>query len=253
MQIDLSNKVALVTGASGELGRVISRTLASCGADVAIHYHSSEFKAQAVCDEIIAMGRRATVHRADITQSDEVHRMRDDIVNELGEPDIVVLNAVAQYNWTSVLEQPLTDYESQFQSCVMQAVHLAKAFVPAMVAKNSGRFIAINTECAMQCTPSQSAYVSGKRGMDGVIRVLAREVGQHNITVNQVAPGWMVSDKFREDYDASTCEYSKKVALGHRGEDKDIAYAVAFFASEYARFITGTYLPVCGGNVMPGI
>jgi 3-oxoacyl-[acyl-carrier protein] reductase len=253
MQIDLSNKVAVVTGASGELGRVISRTLASCGADVAVHYHSSETKAHAVKDDIEAMGRRSGMYQADITQEADVHKLRDAITSDLGAPDIVVLNAVAQYNWTSVLEQPLEDYESQYKSCILQAVLLAKAFVPAMIEKNEGRFIAVNTECAMACAPGQSAYVSGKRGMDGVIRVLAREVGQHNITVNQVAPGWMVSDRGRDEYDASTCEYSKKLPLRHRGEDKDIAYAVTFFASEYARFITGTYLPVCGGNVIPGI
>jgi 3-oxoacyl-[acyl-carrier protein] reductase len=130
---------------------------------------------------------------------------------------------------------------------------MAQAFVPAMVAKNWGRVIAINTECAMQCTPNQSAYASGKRGMDGVIRVLAREIGVHNITVNQVAPGWMVSDKYRSAHEERQPAYEQNVPLRHRGEDQDIANTVAFLASDLAKFITGAYIPVSGGNVMPGI
>ncbi|WP_369674232.1 SDR family NAD(P)-dependent oxidoreductase, partial [Enterococcus lactis] len=93
-------------------------------------------------------------------------------------------------NWTSVLEQGIEDYESQFRSCVLQNVLMAKAFVPDMISNGKGgRIIAINTECAMQNFPGQSAYVSGKRGMDGVLRVLAKEIGEHQITVNQIAPG----------------------------------------------------------------
>ncbi len=113
--------------------------------------------------------------------------------------------------------------------------------------------IAINTECAMQCLPTQSAYVSGKRGMDGVLRVLAREVGSHNITVNQVAPGWTISDRDRREGTERQPEYEKNVPLRRRGEDSDVAHAVAFLASDMARFITGAYLPVCGGNIMPTI
>ncbi len=178
--------------------------------------------------------------------------MRDAIVRELGEPDILVNNAVIQYEWTTVLEQDPKDYESQFRSCVLQNVLMAKAFVPAMIRRKWGRIIAINTECAMQNHPTQSAYVSGKRGMDGVLRVLAREIGEHNITVNQVAPGWMISDRYRGGGESQP-EYDRNVPLRHRGEDQDIANAVAFLASDLARFITGVYLPVCGGNVMPAI
>jgi len=128
---------------------------------------------------------------------------------------------------------------------------MAQAFVPGMIAKKWGRVIAINTECAMQNHPTQSAYVSGKRGMDGVLRVLAREVGEHGITVNQVAPGWMVSEtrpeQGRPDW------YRNGVPLRRFGHDQDVANAVAFLASDLAGFITGVYLPVCGGNVMPAI
>jgi len=251
--IDLSGKLALVTGASGELGRVITRTLAHAGADLAIHYHQNKTKADELLAEIKPMGRRAVAVQADVTDAESVSRMREAILKELGEPDIIVNNAVIQYNWTTVLEQDPKDYEGQFRSCVLHNVLMAKAFVPAMIRKGWGRVIATNTECAMQNAPNQSAYVSGKRGMDGVLRILAKEIGAHGITVNQVAPGWMISDKYRATGTERQEAYEKNVPLRHRGEDQDIANAVVFLASDMAKFITGCYLPVCGGNVMPAI
>lgn len=253
MEIDLTGRIALVTGATGELGRVMARTLAACGADVAVHYRTREDGALALVREIGDLGRRAMAVQADVADLDSVLRMRDRVASTLGAPDIIVDNAVAQYEWTSVLEQAPEDYESQFRTCVLQNVFMAKAFVPAMIAKGWGRVIAINTECAMQNTPSQSAYVSGKRGMDGVLRVLAREIGEHGITVNQVAPGWTISDKYRETGTERQEDYEAKVPLRRRGTDQEIANAVAFLASDLAGFITGVYLPVCGGNVMPAI
>jgi 3-oxoacyl-[acyl-carrier protein] reductase len=253
MKIDLSGKVALVTGATGELGRVICRSLALCGADLAIHYHQNQTRAESLCSEMQKLGRRAQVVQADVGERASVHAMREAVEQELGAPDILVNNAVSQYSWKPLLEQAVEDYEGQFRSCVLQNVLMAQAFVPAMIRKHYGRIIAINTECAMQNHPTQSAYVSGKRGMDGVLRVLAREIGEHGITVNQVAPGWMISEKDRRNGTEKQELYEKTVALRHRGEDQDIANAVAFLASDLAKFITGVYLPVCGGNVMPAI
>lgn len=254
MNIDLTNKIALVTGGAGQLGRVMVRTLARCGADVVIQYRSSEAQAQALKEEVEATGRRAMTIQADITDQASVFAMRDAIQTHYGTtPHIVVANAVVQYSWTSVLEQAPSDYESQFQSCVMQSVYLAKAFAPAMIERKGGRFIGINTECAMQNFPTQSAYVAGKRGMDGVYRVLAKEIGEHGITVNQVAPGWTVSDRDREKEDRQDAAYIASVPMKRRGTDQEIANAVAFLASDLASYITGAYIPVCGGNVMPTI
>jgi 3-oxoacyl-[acyl-carrier protein] reductase len=249
--IDLSGRTALVTGATGELGRVMLRTLATAGADVAIHYHGNRSKAEELAAECEKKGVRTCVVQADITRKDDIETMRKTVTTALGAPDIIVNNAVIQYGWTSVLEQAEADYESQFRSCVMQNVLMAQVFVPAMKAKGWGRVIGINTECTMQCWPSQSAYISGKAGMDRVLRVLAREVGEFGITVNQVAPGWTLSENRT---DAETPQwYLEKVALKRRGTDQEIANAVVFLASDLASFITGVYLPVCGGNVMPGI
>lgn len=253
MQIDLRNKTALITGASGQLGRVMVRTLADCGADIAIHYNSNEARAAELQAEIRAMGRNAFTFKADVTNAEAVQAMKEAVNEQLGQVDIVVANAVVQYNWTSILEQPAEDYASQFESCVMQSVYLAKAFVPDMIEAKWGRMIGINTECAMQNYATQSAYVAGKRGMDGIYRVLAREVGMHGITANQVAPGWTISDRDREHGTERNERYERDLPLKRRGTDQEIANVVAFLASDLAGFITGAYVPVSGGNVMPAI
>ncbi|MBO9596845.1 MAG: SDR family oxidoreductase [Cohnella sp.] len=253
MKLDLSNRIALITGATGELGRVMTRTLALCGADVAIHYRSNEAQALKLQDEVKALGRRAVIVQGDVTSLESIQAMKHMIERSLGSVNIVVANAVAQYQWTSILEQAPEDYESQFESCVMQSVYLAKTFAPAMIEAKWGRFVGINTECSMQNFPTQSAYVAGKRGMDGVYRILAKEIGEHQITVNQVAPGWTISDRDRENHTERSEAYESTVPLKRRGTDQEVANAVAFLASDLASFITGAYIPVSGGNVMPAI
>ncbi len=253
MEINLKGKLALVTGGSGQLGRVICRTLGDCGADVAVNYYRNAAKAVELVAELQAKGARAFAVQADVTDEASIGAMRRQVEDELGAPDIIVNNAVIQYQWVSVLDQKPADYESQFRSCVLHNVLMAQAFVPAMIARKWGRVIAINTECAMQNFPSQSAYVSGKRGMDGVLRVLAKEIGPHQVTVNQVAPGWMISENVPDDDSEGQRSYRANVPLRRRGYDQDIANLVVFLASDLANFISGQYISVSGGNVMPTI
>ncbi len=258
-QLELSGRTAVVTGGAGQLGRTICRSLAECGANVAVCYYSQADFAEELKAELSAKwGVKAIAVKADVTDAASIAQMKQTVNAALGGVDIVVNNAVVQYDWTTVLEQDVKDYESQFRSCVMQGVLMAKAFVPDMIAKNYGRFIGINTECAMQMFVCQSAYIAGKRGMDGVYKVLAREIGQYNITVNEVAPGWTISDNCRnpDPLDRNRSQdfaYMDAVPMKRRGTDDDIANAVCFLASDLAGFITGVYLPVCGGNVMPCI
>lgn len=253
MKLDLANKTALVTGATGDLGRVMARTLAKCGANIVIHYNSNELKAKELQREISEMGVEALIMKADVTSEEQINEMKDTFAAQDWHIDIVVANAVIQYEWTTILNQAAADYVSQFESCVMQSVYLAKAFVPAMIERKYGRMIGINTECAMQNFAGQSAYTAGKRGMDGIYRVLAKEVGEHGITVNQIAPGWTISDRDRANNTEHSESYEKTVPLKRRGTDQEIANAVAFLASDMASFITGAYIPVNGGNVMPAI
>jgi 3-oxoacyl-[acyl-carrier protein] reductase len=259
MNIDLSGRIAVVTGGTGQLGRTMVRALASCGAGVAICYHSNRSFAESLQAEIITKyAVPAFSVAADISDLASVLAMKNAVVQNLGPADIIVNNAVSQIDWTSILDQPVGDYLDQFQTTVLHNVCMAKAFIPDMISRRYGRVIAINTECAVQSFSGQSAYVAGKRGMDGVLRVLAREVGPHNITVNQVAPGWTISDNCRqpngdEQNTGQDFPYIDHVPLKRRGTDMEIAQAVCFLASDLAGFITGAFLPVCGGNVMTGI
>jgi len=255
MNIDLSGKIALVTGAAGQLGRVMSRTLASCGADMAVCYYSSSAMAENLVKEIKAIGCRAAAFHADVTKEESVNQLRDKIKVEFGDPDIVVNNAVIQYEWKPVLDQNLADFQSQFDSCVMQNVLTARAFLPAMIKRGKGKFIGINTECSAQCGANTGAYASAKRGMDGLYRVLAKEVAANGINVNQVAPGWTISDKDREEQiidkrGLNDNVYAKNVPFARRGTDQEIANVVLFLASDLSSFVTGVCIPVCGGNVM---
>jgi 3-oxoacyl-[acyl-carrier protein] reductase len=252
LNLDLYGHTALVTGASGQLGRVIAPTLAKAGADVAVHYRQDKKSAAAVAMQIQGLGRRAHIFKADLRKPAQVQALKKAVTAKLGAPDILVANAVSQIQWFPVLEQPLKDYVDQFETNVAQNVLLAQAFVPAMKKRGWGRVIAINTEVAIQCLPGQSAYGAAKRGLDGLYRVLARELGPFNINVNQVAPGWTISDHHRKRAQNDKA-YVKEVPLGRRGTDQDIANAVAFLASDLASFIHGVYLPVTGGHVMTGL
>lgn len=254
LQLDLDGHLAVITGATGQLGRVMVRTLAACGADVVVHYHQNAVKAAELCAELAVMGRRTLAVTGDVGQQADVFALRDTVVAQLGHPDIIVTNAVAQIHpWQTVLEEEEEDYESQYRTCVLQNVFFAKAFAPAMIERRWGRFIGINTECSMQLFKNQSAYGSAKRAMDGVLRVLAKEIGSHQITVNQVAPGWTISAIDREQGSEQNERYASTVPLARRGTDQEIANVVAFLASDLASFITGAYIPVSGGNVMPTI
>ncbi len=252
---DLRGKTALLTGATGQLGRVMAASLADCGANMILCYRSNREKAEELKVKLETESKVSVyLVQADICKQEDVMAMRDEIAQNFKMPDIIVDCAVIQYEpWQTVLEQPIEDYVSQFESCVLHNVLMAKAFVPHMIEQKYGRVIGINTECAMQTFPTQSAYVAGKRGMDGVMRILAKEVGQYNITVNQVAPGWTISERDRINHTEWHEDYNSKVPLRRRGTDQEIANTVAFLASDLASYITGAFIPVCGGNVMPRI
>lgn len=253
MNIDLSGKLALITGATGDLGRVTTRTLAQCGADVVIQYHANAAKAEELASEARSMGRKALTVQANIRKQESVEDMYKTIVNWFKAPEIVIANAVSTYKWTNVLAQPPQDFIDQFETCVMQNVFLSKAFIPAMIEKEYGRYIAMNTECAILTAPDSSAYASAKKGMDGLLRVLMKEVSCHQITINQVAPGWTISDRDRAAEHPDNKRYIEKVPMKRRGTDQEIANVIAFLSSDLASFINGAYIPVNGGIALPGV
>ena len=251
LRLDLSGKVALVTGASGELGRVIARTLGMCGADVAVHYFTGRERAEVVRNEVASFGVRTCAVTADVGSIESVSLMHKAIAQELGPVSILVTNAVEWNADRSILDQSLEAFERSYRSCVLQNVIMAKVFIPSMIERRWGRFIGISSEVAMQYLAEKADYAAGKRAATGILRVLAREVGSHQITVNEVAPGWVISDKDRRQGSQREPGYEGKVPLKRRGYDQEVADAVAFLSSDRASFITGVFLPVCGGNVMP--
>ena len=137
--LDLTGKNALVTGATGELGRAICRGLAECGANVAVCYHSQKEVAERLCRELEEnYGVQAFPAQADVSDPESVQRMKEEVGRGLGTVDILVNNAVAFHKWQTVLDQDIAAYESQFRSSVLQAVLMAKAFVPDMIQKKTG-------------------------------------------------------------------------------------------------------------------
>ncbi|MBN2802028.1 MAG: SDR family oxidoreductase [Deltaproteobacteria bacterium] len=251
LNIDLSEHTALITGATGQLGRVMVKTLAQAGASIAIHFNKNKQSAFEIKESLKDFGVKTCIVQCDVTDLESVMKMKNEVESLIGNPDIVITNAVSQiFPWRTVLEEDIKDYEDQFKSSVMQNVNMAKAFVPHMQRSKWGRFIGINTECTIQTFETQSAYVSGKKGMDGVLRVLAKEIGPYNITVNQIAPGWTVSYKDRENGTEEQPEYSNNIPLRRRGTDQEIANVAAFLASDLASFITGALIPVTGGNAV---
>jgi 3-oxoacyl-[acyl-carrier protein] reductase len=253
MDINLKGKKAIVTGGSGQLGRCIVRALAECGAEVAIHYHKNSETAEELAAELKAKGINSGAFQADITNEQSIYAMRDKVYKEFGKPDIIINNAVIQYTWKNILDQDNKDFFSQFESCVMHNVYMNKAFVPHLIEQQYGRIVVMNTECAALADGGSAAYVAGKRGLDGLVRCLAKEIGKYNITVNQIAPGWTISEKDRTEHLEKQPDYDKTGPLGHRGADQDIANMVCFLASDLAAFTTGAYIPVSGGKVMPAI
>src|SRR5664279_4696297 len=119
LQIDLSGKTALLTGASGQLGRVMARTLAGCGADLILHYFENKVGIERVERDVLALGRRAVTVQADVGTEIGIARIAEIAAASLGMPDIVIINAVRQIHpWTSVTEESIADYESLFRTCV---------------------------------------------------------------------------------------------------------------------------------------
>lgn len=259
LSIDLSGRTAVVTGGSGQLGRAICKGLSNCGANIALTYYQAKEQAQNLKVQLQKdYGVKALALRADVTDIESLKKAKKNINDNLGNVDIIVNNAISHYPWKEVLKQDAESYESQFRTSVLQNVFMAQVFVPDMIERKYGRVIGINTECSLQAFPTQSAYVAGKRGMDGVLKVLAREIGKYQITVNQIAPGWTITDNCRitdgtESNMNQDFPYISRVPLGRRGTDEEISNAVCFLASDLAGFITGAFLTVTGGNVMPCI
>jgi 3-oxoacyl-[acyl-carrier protein] reductase len=244
--MNLTNRVALVTGSGRGIGKAIAQKLSEEGAAIVINDISDA--AAATAEEIKTNGKPSLFIKADVTSSMQVGQMFEKIVSTLGRIDILVNNAgiardqlavrMSDEEWDAVLN---TNLKSVFV-CTRAALRY-------MMRQRSGRIINISSIVGIVGNPGQANYSAAKAGIIGITRSVAKEMGSRQITVNVVAPGYIETEMTLKLPEKVKEEYSKRIPLGVLGTPRDVAEAVAFLASEQARYITGQILYVDGGLV----
>jgi 3-oxoacyl-[acyl-carrier protein] reductase len=243
----LDGKVVLVTGGGRGIGAAICRVLARHGATVAVNYGSSKEKAEAVVAEIRDNGGAAQAFGADVRDQDAVYKMVEAVVKAYGRLDGVINNAIGGRQQGTLTESSLDDFSTAFDFGCKAVINTITAARPVMKAQGGGRIINIVTELWNMAPAEWSVYMAGKGAMVGVSRALACELGPENITVNMVAPGWMVDEKVDPNSEGSK-NFAKTLPLRRQGSAEEIGNACVFFLSELAGFVTGTYVLVNGGR-----
>jgi 3-oxoacyl-[acyl-carrier protein] reductase len=243
----LEGKVALVTGSSRGIGRGIAEELAARGAKVIVNYHSSLEAAEDVVNVIEGDGGSAVAIQADVSDFDAAQELVKATIDTFGQIDILVNNAgttedtllmtMKEAQWDSVID---TNLKSVFNCC--------KAVARPMVRrKQGGRIINISSVSGLVGQAGQANYAASKAGIIGFTKSLAKELGSRNITVNAVAPGFVLTD-LTADLSPELVEQTLAlIPLGRWGELKEIANVVAFLASDQSSYITGQVITVDGG------
>ena len=250
MAQDLKNKVALVTGASRGLGAAMARKLGACGARVAVNYFGSPEKAQKVAEDVKRTGGDAQAFKADVRDEREVEKLVRDVTGRFGPIDILVVNATGPQPFIKLEELTWRGCLDQLEFFVKSPLILAKAVVGPMKQRKWGRIINIGSEVFERGVAEFSNYVSAKGAQMGLTRSWAMELAKSGITVNLVAPGWIPTERHADDPQELKDAYASAVPMGRMGTDEDIAHAVAFLASDAAKFITGQKISVNGGNTL---
>lgn len=243
------SKSALVTGASRGIGRSIALQLAEEGYNVAVNYAGNKDKAEAVVAKIKDKGVEAFAIQADVANPDEVKDMIQEVVKQFGSLDVLVNNAgitrdnllmrMKEQEWDDVIN---TNLKGVF-NCIQKATR-------QMMKQRSGAIINLSSVVGAVGNPGQANYVATKAGVIGLTKTAARELASRNITVNAVAPGFIVSDMTDALNDDLKDQMKSQIPLGRFGEDTDIANTVAFLASDKAKYITGQTIHVNGGMFM---
>ena len=251
--MSLTGQTALVTGASRGLGRAIALRLARGGAAVCVNYVARSGDAQMVIDQIRALGSRAIGVRADIGDAAQVQEMVERTAEELGPVSILVNNAGVVVRGTLDTFDP-AGLERMRRTNVDGLILVTRAVLPGMKERHYGRIVNLTSIAAHGTSlPGTTFYAATKGAVSVLTRRFAMELGPHGITVNAVAPGFILTDMVREgrteaDYDEMLKSISQRSMVGRVGQPDDIANAVAFLAATESSFITAQVLTVDGGR-----
>ncbi|MDO5156203.1 MAG: 3-oxoacyl-[acyl-carrier-protein] reductase [Eubacteriales bacterium] len=242
----LSGKIALVTGASRGIGRQTAITLASYGATVIVNYNGSKDKALEVVELIKQKGGNAAVYCCNVAKYDEVETMMKDIVKEYGSLDILVNNAGITKDGL-LMKMSEEDYDAVLDINLKGAFNCIKHISRQMLKQKGGRIINLSSVVGVYGNGGQVNYSASKAGIIGITKSVAKELGSRGITVNAVAPGFIVTemtDAMPEDAKAAVAD---RIAMKKLGDVNDVAELVAFLASDKAAYITGQVICVDGG------
>jgi 3-oxoacyl-[acyl-carrier protein] reductase len=247
--MDFSGKVALITGSSSGIGAAIAKELATQGAMVAIHYRGNQDGAEAVAAQIREEGGTCAIFQGDVGNLEAAQSLVKAVEDELGAISILVNNAGTTAD-TLLLSMKPEEWERVIQTNLNSVFYVTKAAMRKMLRVRWGRIINITSVVGLAGQAGQTNYAASKAGIIGFTKSLAREVGSRNITVNAVAPGFIptaLTDVLTAEQRAQTIA---STPVGRLGEPEEVAWAVAFLASERSGFITGHVLTVDGGLVM---
>ena len=245
---ELEGKVSLVTGASRGLGKAIAVKLASMGAQVALNYSASDERAKSVAEQIERNGGEAMLVKADVADANAVKVMIKDIVAKWGKIDILVNNAgITRDNL--ILRMSDAAWDEVINTNLRGAYLCSKYALRSMMDQPSGRIINISSLAGVIGNAGQSNYSASKGGLIAFTKSLARETGPRNITVNAIAPGFIISemtDSLPQDIKDTILS---RIPLSRFGVPEDIAELAAFLASERASYITAQVICIDGGVI----
>jgi len=249
---DLTNKVALVTGASRGIGRGIALILAQAGADVAVNYVSSEAEAEKVVVQIKNLGKKAISIRADVSKKEEVDFMVEEVIRQFGKIDILVNNA-GIISFKPFLEMEEAEWQRVIDVNLKGQFLVAQVVARQMVKKGTGgRIINISSIASGQVGtgfPNLVHYCSSKGGVVAMTEAMALELGPHRINVNAIAPGAIETDMIKDMLvdEKSRQGFLARIPKGRIGKPEDIGAMAVFLASDESDYCTGATFYVDGG------
>lgn len=245
----LDNKVALVTGASRGIGRAVAIALAREGAKVVVNYAGNTAAAQETLNEIKALGGEAIAIQADVAQADAVDILVKQTMEAFGRIDILVNNAgITRDNL--LLRMKEEDWDAVMNTNLKGIFHCTKQVSRVMIKQKSGKIINMTSVVGVMGNAGQSNYAAAKAGVIGFTKSMAKELAARNITVNAVAPGFILTDMTAVLPEAVKSEMANSIPLARLGKPDDVAAAVVYLSSASADYVTGQTLHVDGGMVM---